>query len=190
MSVRDGLLAILSLGPAYGLQLHSELASRAPHRGPVNVGQIYATLDRLISRGLAEDAGATTDGLPLYVLTAAGRRAAEDWASRAQIETAPDWVEMLDQVLITATIDPESSRSLAGQYRDWWLAEAERTALPADGDLRSDVLLARSARRGLAAAALAWLADVADAELDPARPLSPIRPRRGRRPAVRPSSAA
>ena len=52
MSVRDGLLAILSLGPAYGLQLHSELASRSPHRGPVNVGQIYATLDRLVARGL------------------------------------------------------------------------------------------------------------------------------------------
>ena len=29
------------------IMLHSELAARAPHRRPVNVGQIYSTLERL-----------------------------------------------------------------------------------------------------------------------------------------------
>ena len=56
MSVRDGLLAVLSLGEGYGLQLHSELAARAPHRSPVNVGQIYSTLERLARAGLVESA--------------------------------------------------------------------------------------------------------------------------------------
>lgn len=51
MSVRDGLLALLTLGPAYGLQLHAELLDRAAHRRRVNVGQIYSTLERLRERG-------------------------------------------------------------------------------------------------------------------------------------------
>ena len=72
MSVRSGVLAILTLGPAYGLQLHSELASRTPHRKPVNVGQIYGTLDRLVTQAMIEPAGLTDDALPLYRLTAAG----------------------------------------------------------------------------------------------------------------------
>ena len=71
MSVRDGLVAILTLGPAYGLQLHAELARRAPHRGPVNVGQIYSTLDRLSTQRLIASAGVTDAGVAL------GMRAAE-----------------------------------------------------------------------------------------------------------------
>ena len=48
MSVRDGLLAVLSLGPAYGLQLHAEFTapsarstqlSTARHRAGLSVRQ-------------------------------------------------------------------------------------------------------------------------------------------------------
>jgi hypothetical protein len=67
VSVRDGILAILSMGPAYGLQLHSELTSRAPHRKPVNVGQIYGTLDRLAKQGLIEPAGKKAAAITLLL---------------------------------------------------------------------------------------------------------------------------
>jgi hypothetical protein len=60
MSVRDGLLSVLTLGPAYGLQMHAELASRAPHRKPVNVGQIYGD-HRSPDRPTADRSG-WTDG--------------------------------------------------------------------------------------------------------------------------------
>jgi DNA-binding PadR family transcriptional regulator len=52
MSVRQSLLAILNQGPCYGYQLRTEFERRTGSTWPVNVGQIYSTLDRLERDGL------------------------------------------------------------------------------------------------------------------------------------------
>ena len=171
MSVRDGLLAVLSLGPAYGLQLHAEFTSRAPHRAALNVGQVYSTLDRAVKTGLVESAGTTADGLPLFRLTTDGQLRADAWMS-APAEGITSWDEMLDQVVITATITPTRVLGLAQGYRQAWgacqISGADAIAL-------STRLLSR--------AAIEWLASVDQhlAAQDP-MPLSTTRPRRGRRP--------
>ena len=54
MSVRHGLLALLSEGPKYGLQLREEFEARTGEVWPVNVGQVYTTLQRLERDGLVE----------------------------------------------------------------------------------------------------------------------------------------
>ncbi len=185
VSVRDGLLTILSLGPAYGLQLHAELTSRAPHRGPVNVGQIYATLDRLGKQGLIRSSGVTNDGLPLYRLTEQGRRAVDTSRESAAVHTLPEWTEMLDQVIIESTIQPATALALARDYQAWWTEDSARVRLALDGgEHRSDVRLALLARQAQAVAAVAWLGSVSDALIqdDPSRPYSADKPRRGRRP--------
>ena len=185
MSVRDGLLAILTLGPAYGLQLHSELASRAPHRKPVNVGQIYGTLDRLAAQGLIEDAGVTADALPLYRLTEPGTAEAARWMSSPTVSALPEWTEMLDQVVVTATVDPIVAKHVAEEYRRWWendLAETRRPVI--EGSFATEAHLALVAREALGVAALAWLgaAIAALSDNDSFRPLDSVRPRRGRKP--------
>jgi len=185
LSVRDGLLTILSLGPAYGLQLHAELTSRAPHRGPVNVGQIYATLDRLGKQGLIRSSGVTNDGLPLYRLTEQGRRAVDTSRESAAVHTLPEWTDMLDQVIIESSIQPAAALALARDYLAWWTEDVGRVRSALEsGEHRSDVRLALLARQGQAASALAWLGSVLDAlnDDDPARPYSADKPRRGRRP--------
>ena len=174
MSVRDGLLAVLSLGPAYGLQLHAEFTVRAPHRAALNVGQVYSTLDRASQSGLVCSAGTTLDGLPLFRLTERG-------ADRArQLMTVPSegpasWTEMLDQVLITTTVAPDRVTDLSRAYRRAW-SESEEQGPGA-------VALAT---RLFSGAATEWLTavDQSLAARDPI-PLSPVRPRRGRRPAER-----
>lgn len=183
MSVRDGLLAILTLGPAYGLQLHSELASRAPHRKPVNVGQIYGTLDRLAKASLVAAAGSTEDSLPLYALTGLGRIAAENWMREPALEALPEWTEMLDQVLVTTSIDPRQAKTLAEDYRRWWEDDLRDIRSQDSDDLATERQLASVAREAQAVAAIAWLgaAIAALADFDTARPLSDIRPKRGRR---------
>lgn len=185
MSVRDGLLAILTLGPAYGLQLHTELASRAPHRKPVNVGQIYGTLERLAKQRLVASAGVTDDGLPLYSLTPAGASDAEVWMHGVATEALPEWTEMLDQVLITSSLDARAATALARDFRRWWDGDLGATRLTLrDGSLRHDQRLALVAREAQAVAALAWIGAVA-AELannDSFRGYSNTRPKRGRRP--------
>jgi DNA-binding PadR family transcriptional regulator len=184
LSVRDGLLAILSLGPAYGLQLHSELASRAPHRKPVNVGQIYGTLDRLAKQSLIEPAGTTDDALPLYRLTEAGRAAADRWMLVPVRGDLPEWTEMLDQVLVTSSINPAAATTLAVAFRRWWEADLSATrAVVAPESLAVDARLAFIAREAVAVAAIAWLgaATAALSNFDSFRPLSAERPKRGRR---------
>ena len=206
MSVRAGLLAVLTLGPAYGLQLHAELASRACHRGPVNVGQIYSTLDRLGGQGLIRSSGATDDGLPLHRLTTAGRTAAVHWLSTPDLSGLPEWTDMLDQVLIAASLDPGRSLALVDGFVAWWAESASGALLEPDAEQYLDPALvtvaltvpgraasastaasrrlADSARSAQSAAALDWLAG-ARAEIEAggsARRYSSVKPRRGRRP--------
>ena len=47
MSVRQGLLALLAEGEAYGYQLRSDFEQRTGGTWPLNIGQVYTTLDRL-----------------------------------------------------------------------------------------------------------------------------------------------
>ena len=54
MSVPYALLALLSEGPKYGLRLQSEFESRTGEVWPLNVGQVYTTLQRLERDGLVE----------------------------------------------------------------------------------------------------------------------------------------
>ncbi len=54
MSVRHALLALLSEGSKYGLQLRQEFEARTGEVWPLNVGQVYLTLQRLERDGLIE----------------------------------------------------------------------------------------------------------------------------------------
>ncbi len=57
MSVRHALLALLSEGPKYGLQLRQEFEARTGEVWPLNVGQVYTTLQRLERDGLVASDG-------------------------------------------------------------------------------------------------------------------------------------
>jgi DNA-binding PadR family transcriptional regulator len=57
MSVRHALLALLSEGPKYGLQLREEFEANTGQVWPLNVGQVYTTLQRLERDGLVAPGG-------------------------------------------------------------------------------------------------------------------------------------
>jgi DNA-binding PadR family transcriptional regulator len=118
MTVRDALLGILTLGPAYGLQLHHELAERAPHREKTNVGQIYGTLERLSRAGLVSPAGLSSDGLPLYALTTQGQQVAKEWLDGRNLESIPAWEDIQDMILISHSVSPDSLNVLDRRLRE------------------------------------------------------------------------
>src|SRR5260370_8121332 len=62
MSVGHALLGLLSEGPKYGLQLREEFEARTGEVWPLNVGQVYTTLQRLERDGLVESDGTGDDG--------------------------------------------------------------------------------------------------------------------------------
>ena len=74
MSVRHALLALLSEGPKYGLQLRQEFEARTGEVWPLNVGQVYTTLQRLERDGLVASDGRRrrpAEGLPHHRATGA-----------------------------------------------------------------------------------------------------------------------
>ncbi len=188
MSVRTTLLAILSMGPAYGFQLHGELEARTAGRRQVNVGQIYGTLERLVKQGAIEPGGATSDGLPLYRITPLGRAEALDWLVSIESARGEEWNDLVDRVLIASSIPQVDTLALIDRYRDHWLAAAAAATESAAGTATlGQVRLEAGARAALAGAAIAWLA-TAEESLLAVGPesfehgLSEARPRRGRRP--------
>jgi DNA-binding PadR family transcriptional regulator len=54
MSVQHALLALLAEGPKYGLQLRQEFEESTGEIWPLNVGQVYTTLQRLERDGFVE----------------------------------------------------------------------------------------------------------------------------------------
>jgi hypothetical protein len=89
MSIRHALLALLSEGPKYGLQLRQEFESRTGEVWPLNVGQVYTTLQRLERDGLVESDDPEGDGPQKgFRITPAGARPiwpprpATNWSSR------------------------------------------------------------------------------------------------------------
>ncbi|MDQ0613276.1 DNA-binding PadR family transcriptional regulator [Microbacterium sp. W4I4] len=79
MSVRQSLLAILDQGPCYGYQLRSEFDRRTGSTWPLNVGQIYNTLERLERDGLVEKGEVNEQGHVYYEITDVGSAEVRDW---------------------------------------------------------------------------------------------------------------
>ncbi|MBA3745775.1 PadR family transcriptional regulator [Sporichthya sp.] len=80
MSIRNGLLALLEGGPKYGYQLRVEFEAATGATWPLNVGQVYTTLNRLERDGMVEPAGEADDsGKVVYRITGAGRAELAIW---------------------------------------------------------------------------------------------------------------
>ncbi|MFD4419884.1 PadR family transcriptional regulator [Agromyces sp. NPDC058484] len=135
MAVRDAILVLLTAGPAYGFQLHGGLAARTGGRRTVNVGQTYATLERLARQRLVEPAGTTDDGLPLHRLTAAGAEAAQAWLMGADAAGADPWDETLDRILIARSLpDCDADAVIAAERARWRERRAAASAAVAASD--------------------------------------------------------
>jgi DNA-binding PadR family transcriptional regulator len=81
MSVRQSLLAILDQAPCYGYQLRTEFDRRTGSTWPLNVGQIYNTLDRLERDGLVAKGDTDEQGHVFWEITDAGRVEVRAWLS-------------------------------------------------------------------------------------------------------------
>ncbi|MDH6537413.1 PadR family transcriptional regulator [Aurantimicrobium minutum] len=174
MAVREALLGILTLGPAYGLQLHAELGARAPHRAKTNVGQVYGTLDRLSTAGLVVHQGLTDDGLPLYALTEAGKEEAVAWLEGNTLTVLPEWADVQDVVLISSSVSGQHATALLTKLG----ALLEQT--PAANAQSPAQHLNEQAALRYREAVSAWLGDVQAAVIKPQPGYALGRPKRGR----------
>src|SRR5690349_22106311 len=105
MSVKHALLALLSEGPKYGLQLREEFESGTGEVWPLNVGQVYTTLQRLERDGLVVSEGAGEEGPQKgFRITPEGEEELGGWLRTPPDLSSPPRDELVIKVLIALRV--------------------------------------------------------------------------------------
>jgi DNA-binding PadR family transcriptional regulator len=136
MSIRHALLAVLSEGPTYGLRLRQEFEARTGEVWPLNVGQVYTTLQRLERDGLVESDDGDVDGpQKAYRITAAGGDELLQWLRTPSDATAPPRDELVIKVLVGLSVPGIDVQDLVQVHRRHLIeAMQEFTRLKAEAD--------------------------------------------------------
>jgi DNA-binding PadR family transcriptional regulator len=104
MSVKQALLALLEQGPMYGYQLRVEFETRTGSTWPLNVGQVYTTLNRLERDGLVAGEGVDDDGHVVYRITDEGRDEVAAWFTTPVARTQPPRDELAIKLALAVTV--------------------------------------------------------------------------------------
>src|SRR5579871_6538812 len=118
MSVRHALLALLSEGPKYGLQLREEFEARTGEVWPLNVGQVYTTLQRLERDGLVESDDTSEVGPQKgFRITAAGSAELAGWLRTPPDLSLPPRDELVIKVLVALRVPGVDVREVIQLHR-------------------------------------------------------------------------
>ncbi|MHA7271247.1 PadR family transcriptional regulator [Arthrobacter sp. HLT1-20] len=104
MSIKHSLLALLAESPRYGYQLRGEFEERTGSTWPLNIGQVYTTLDRLERDALVEKEGDDGEGHVIYSITSAGRTEVMGWFAQPVAATNPPRNELAIKLALALTL--------------------------------------------------------------------------------------
>lgn len=191
MSVRQSLLAILDQGPCYGYQLRAEFDRRTGSTWPLNVGQIYNTLDRLERDGLVAKGDVDEQGHVYWRITDAGSAEVRAWLASPVERAQGTRDELAIKLAVAATLPGVDVAEIIQTQRTASLAQLQQlrratyAGANADGPEELAWSLVRDSMVFAAEAEVRWL-DHAEQRLalKPqhalALELSSEKPRRGR----------
>jgi len=118
MSVRHAILALLSNRPKFGLLLQQEFESRTGNVWPLNVGQVYTTLQRLERDGLIEEENGKTKGVQKdYKITPAGHDELIEWLQTPAELDPPPRDELVIKMLVALKVPNIDVRELLQVHR-------------------------------------------------------------------------
>ncbi len=179
MTVRHSLLAIIDQAPCYGHQVRAEFERRTGGAWPLNVGQVYQTIDRLVRDKLVVQHDAD-GGRVTYAITEAGHAEAAAWLVAPVERDGRD--ELATKLALALTLPGADVAALIAAQRGVTRAALDRLRSSGSGELLPlAASLILDARIRAAEAELAWL-DHCEARLVDARPYAVETevPRRGR----------
>jgi DNA-binding PadR family transcriptional regulator len=188
MSVRHALLALLSEGPKYGLQLREEFEERTGEVWPLNVGQVYTTLQRLERDGLVESDDTGDDGPQKgFRITPGGEQELSAWLRTPPDLASPPRDELVMKVLVAVRVPGIDVRDVIQAHRRYLVELMQQWTRIKEEEADSDLSLALVVDAELFRldAVTRWL-DAADgrikrAEIDPPQPAPAALPRLRRR---------
>jgi DNA-binding PadR family transcriptional regulator len=168
MSVRHAMLALLSEGPKYGLQLREEFEARTGEVWPLNVGQVYATLQRLERDGLVESDGTGDEGPQKgFRITAEGDRELARWLCTPPDLSSPPRDELVMKVLVAMHVPNTDVHAVIQAHRRYLVELMQQWTRIKEDDAGDDLamLLAVDAELFRLDAVVRWL-DAAEARVD------------------------
>ena len=192
MSVRYAMLALLSEGPKYGLQLREEFEARTGEIWPLNVGQVYTTLQRLERDGLVESDGSGEAGPQKgFRITAEGEQELARWLRTPPDLSSPPRDELVMKVLVALHVPDTDVHAVIQAHRRYLVELMQQWTRIKEDDTGSDLsmLLAVDAELFRLDSVVRWLdaaearvkraaADGAMTRADRADPASPQNPTR------------
>ena len=178
MSVRHALLALLSEGPKYGLQLREEFEARTGEVWPLNVGQVYTTLQRLERDGLVESDAAEQDGPQKgFRITVLGVEELAGWLRTPPDLASPPRDELVMKVLVALRVPGTDVRDVIQVHRRYLVQLMQQWTRIKESEAESDMNLALVVDAELFRldALVRWL-DAADGRIKRAAPETPDAP--------------
>jgi DNA-binding PadR family transcriptional regulator len=192
VSVSHALLALLSEGPKYGLQLRQDFEAQTGEVWPLNVGQVYTTLQRLERDGLAESQDDAADSpQKSFRITPDGEAELAAWLRTPPDLAAPPRDELVIKVLVALRVPGTDLDELLQTHRRYLVELMQQwTRIKEDG-ARDDLGLALAVDAELFRldSVIRWL-DAAEGRLkraaaEPPRPAAAPLPRLRRRTGAR-----
>src|SRR3984957_970158 len=143
MSIRHAMLALLSDGSKYGLQLREEFEDRTGEVWPLNVGQVYTTLQRLERDGLVESDGTGDDGpQKAFRITSAGERELAGWLRTPPDLSSPPRDELVMKVLVAVRLPGTDVSGLVQEHRRYLVQLMQEWTRIKEGGPEGDLNLA------------------------------------------------
>lgn len=103
MSIKFAILALLAEKPRHGYEIKNEFDRRTNHTWPLNIGQVYTTLDRLERDGLCYRGEETPDGRVIATISPKGREEVRRWFTTPIAPANPPRNELAIKIALAAT---------------------------------------------------------------------------------------
>ena len=167
MTIKNSLLAILAKEPTHGYALKSSFEKSTSGTWPLNVGQVYQTLNRLERDGLVEAVRTDDSERQTWKITGGGRTALEDWYGEPISRDPPVRDELAIKVLLAIAADQVDVSRILQTQRTATMRRLQELTLhkrKADPDEQLPWILLLEAMVLKAEAELKWL-DLCEAHL-------------------------
>ncbi|MEW1821567.1 PadR family transcriptional regulator [Arthrobacter sp. NPDC080031] len=125
MSIRYSILALLQEQPGYGYQLRAAFEERTGAVWPLNIGQVYTTLNRLERDALVRKEGDDGRGHVLFSITDAGTAEIRRWFTTAVDRGAPPRNELAIKLALAVTTAGTDVPALIQAQREISLRELQ-----------------------------------------------------------------
>ena len=143
MSVRHALLALLSEGPKYGLQLREEFEAGTGEVWPLNVGQVYTTLQRLERDGLVESDDDADEGPQKgFRITEDGAAELASWLRTPPDLASPPRDELVMKVLVAVRMPGTDVHDVIQVHRRYLVELMQQWTRIKEDEAEFDVSLA------------------------------------------------